>query len=58
MMLAVPLVAAVARALAVVAAGAVVAAEAHPPATRAPANVAVASMDMSWFLCMTSLPCS
>src|SRR6516162_2099336 len=57
MMLAVPSVAAEARALAVAAAaGGLVAADTHPPATRAPATAAMASMAATRFLCMTTLP--
>src|SRR5215469_11588109 len=57
MMLAVPPVAAAARALAVApAAGDLVAADTHPPVTRTPANAAMASTDTNRVLCMTRLP--
>src|SRR6516225_2274149 len=56
MMLALPPVAAAARALAVAAAaGGLVEAETHPPVTRAPANTAMASTDTKRFLSMTGL---
>src|SRR6516165_8935932 len=57
MMLAVPPVAAAARALAVAeAAGGLVAADTHPPVTRAPATAAMASTAATRFLCMTNIP--
>src|SRR6516165_12158386 len=56
MMLAVPPVAAAARALAVAAAAGLVAADTHPPVTRAPATAAMASMAATRFLCMTNIP--
>src|SRR6516162_436318 len=57
MRLAVPPGAASARALAVAAACALVAADTHPPATRAPATAAMASMAAIRFLCMTNILC-
>src|SRR5262245_12660787 len=56
MMLALPLVAAAAPALAVAAVGGLVVAETHPPATRAPANTAMASMAATRYRCMTNIP--
>src|SRR5215467_12294462 len=57
MMLALPPVAAAARALAVAAvAGGLVVAETHPPVTRVLANTAMASMAATRFLRMTDLP--
>src|SRR5215472_10936006 len=55
-MLALPPVAAAARALAAAALGGLVAADTHPPVTRAPATAAMASMAATRFLYMTNLP--
>jgi hypothetical protein len=56
MMLALPPVAAAARALAAAADRGLIAAETHPAVTRTPANAAMASTETNRLLGMTDLP--